>query len=127
MNNLADIQSQIAKLQKQADQIKSKEFVKTVRDIQLKMRAFGIKVEDLQAPVAAGRAARRSKTVDAAGKKPAAKPSAKRAANKLAGVKVPPKYRHADGQSWTGRGLMPRWLATLVAQGRTKEEFLVAS
>ena len=123
MNNLADIQSQIAKLQKQADQIKSKEFVKTVRDIQVKMRAFGITVEDLQAPMAAAKATRRIKDADAAGKKTAPK----KTANKLVGVKVAAKYRDASGQSWTGRGLMPRWLATLVAQGRTKEEFLVAS
>ena len=123
MNNLADIQSQIAKLQKQADQIKSKEFVKTVRDIQVKMRAFGITVEDLQAPMAAAKATRRIKDPDGVGKKTAPK----KTANKLAGVKVAAKYRDASGQSWTGRGLMPRWLATLVAQGRTKEEFLVAS
>ena len=115
MNNLVDIQSQIEKLQKQAQQIKTKEFAKTVQDIQEKMRAFGITVKDLQSV----KSPRSAKSLDASAKKP------RRAASKSAGSKVPAKYRNADGQSWTGRGLMPRWLKTLVAEGRTKEEFLV--
>ena len=119
MNNLADIQSQIAKLQKQEKQIKTKEFAKTLKDIQVKMRAFGITVEDLQA-AKEPRPAKAPKSPEMPGKKP------RRAPNKLAGSKVPAKYRNAEGQSWTGRGLMPRWLKTLVDEGRTKEEFLVA-
>jgi DNA-binding protein H-NS len=115
MNNLVDIQSQIEKLQKQAQQIKTKEFAKTVQDIQEKMRAFGITVKDLQS----AKSSRRAGATDTAAKKP------RKAANKLAGTKVTAKYRNAEGQSWTGRGLMPRWLKALVAEGRTKEEFLV--
>ena len=115
MNNLVDIQSQIEKLQKQAQQIKTKEFAKTVQDIKEKMRAFGITVRDLQS----AKSTRRSKPLDATVKKP------RGAASKSAGTKVAAKYRNADGQSWTGRGLMPRWLKTLVAEGRVKEEFLV--
>jgi DNA-binding protein H-NS len=115
MSNLVDIQSQIAKLQKQEQQIKSKEFAKTVQDIQATMRAFGITVKDLQS----AKSSRRAGAPDTAIKKP------RRAANKLAGGKVAAKYRNADGQSWTGRGLMPRWLKALLAEGRTKEEFLV--
>ena len=38
MTNLIDIQGQIEKLQKQAADIKSKEFSATVRDIQAKMQ-----------------------------------------------------------------------------------------
>ena len=38
---------------------------------------------------------------------------------------VAAKYRGPEGEAWTGRGLMPRWLAALVAQGRTKEEFAI--
>ena len=48
MNNLVDIQSQIDKLQKQATEIRVREFDKTVQDILAKMNAFGITVRDLQ-------------------------------------------------------------------------------
>ncbi|MDQ5897173.1 MAG: hypothetical protein RLZZ592_2989 [Pseudomonadota bacterium] len=42
--------------------------------------------------------------------------------------KVAVKYRHADtGETWTGRGLKPRWLAAAIESGRSIEEFLVES
>ena len=50
MSNLIDIQLQIEKLQKQATQIKAKQFHKTVSEIREKMAAFGITVKDLQVP-----------------------------------------------------------------------------
>jgi len=39
--------------------------------------------------------------------------------------KVDPKYRNpADPlQTWTGRGLPPKWLQALIASGRNKSEF----
>ena len=36
------------------------------------------------------------------------------------------KYRGPNGEEWSGRGLTPRWLSALIAQGRNKEEFAVA-
>jgi len=47
MSNLIEIQNQIEKLQKQATEIKTKEFQKTVQDIRAKMQAFGITLKDL--------------------------------------------------------------------------------
>lgn len=35
------------------------------------------------------------------------------------------KYRGPNGEEWSGRGLIPRWLSALIAQGSTKEEFAV--
>ena len=116
MNNLADIQAQIEKLKIQEQQIKTKDFNKTVLDIQMKMKAFGITVKDLQS----SRSGKRSDLRDATAKKTG------KSTNVLVGSKVAAKYRGAEGQSWSGRGLMPRWLKTLVAEGRTKEEFLVS-
>ena len=117
MNNLVNIQSQIEKLQKQASEIKAKEFHKTVQDIREKMQAFGITVKDLQ-------------TGKASKKVTARLPAKKRAAagvKKAAGVPVAAKYRGPEGQTWSGRGLTPRWMATLIAQGRTKEEFTIVA
>jgi DNA-binding protein H-NS len=43
------------------------------------------------------------------------------------GTTVAPKYRnpHHPNQTWTGRGMKPRWLAELVNQGRDISEFLL--
>lgn len=114
MSNLIEIQDQIQKLQKQAEDIRSKEFDKTVQDIVTKMRAFGISIKDLQAAIAQG-TKRKSKV-----SRPAKNGS------KSKGVSVPPKYRGPSGETWSGRGLMPRWMAALIAQGREKEEFVIA-
>lgn len=120
MGNLIDIQSQIEKLQKQAAEIKAKEFDKTVQDILAKMQAFGITLKDLQQAMGKGRAGKgRAKAV---GKKAAAK---KRTAK--AGASVAAKYRGPNGETWSGRGLMPKWLSALVAQGRTKDEFAITA
>jgi DNA-binding protein H-NS len=115
MSNLIDIQSQIEKLQRQANDIKSKEFDKTVREIVAQMQAFGITVKDLQA--ASSRSGKGHTRV-------AAKRPVKSAAGKPH-ASVPPKYRGPNGETWSGRGLMPRWLAALVAQGQAKETFLI--
>lgn len=118
MSNLLDIQTQIQKLQKQAEEIRAKEFDKTVREIVEKMQAFGITLKDIQAALGKPRAG-----------KGRAKHAAKKLAAKRTGKKnaapVAAKYRGPSGETWSGRGLMPRWLAALVAQGRSKEEFAV--
>ncbi|WP_309680817.1 H-NS histone family protein [Polaromonas sp.] len=119
MSNLIDIQTQIEKLQKQAADIRAKEFDSTVQDIRAKMQAFGITVKDLQT------VKRGSK---AKGKKEATpRKRATTGAAKNAGKPVAAKFQGPNGETWSGRGLTPRWLATLVEQGRTKDEFAVKS
>ena len=120
MNNLVEIKNQIEKLQKQAIEIKAREFKKTVQEIHAMMQAFGITLKDLQ--LAKGR---KGKVKTKAGV------SAKRVGGVGAGVKkknrsvVAAKYRGPNGETWSGRGLMPRWMAALVAQGKSKESFAV--
>ena len=119
MVNLIDIQDQIEKLQKQANEIKSREFSKTVEEIRAKMQAFGISLKDLQP----GKGRGKTKSVKV---KAVVKASGKAGKKKATGT-VAPKYRGPNGETWSGRGLMPRWLAALVAQGRSKEEFFIKS
>ena len=116
MSNLLDIQSQIEKLQKQASEIRAKEYDATVKDILAKMQAFGITLKDLQ-PTKSGKGRKGGTTKDRVAK--AVKPS------KRAGVAVAPKFRGPNGETWSGRGLMPKWLAALVAQGQSKESFAI--
>jgi DNA-binding protein H-NS len=117
MSNLIDLQSQIEKLQKQAADLKSKEFNSTVADIRAKMAAFGITIKDLGGKTSAkkGKPGRPAK----AGK------VAKVRKSKAAGVPVAPKFRGPSGETWSGRGLTPKWLSALVAQGRSKSDFAV--
>lgn len=117
MNSLIDIQSQIEKLQKQATEIKTKEFDKTVLDIRAKMTAFGITIKDLQSTAPKNRKGK-GKSVGAGAVKAAA-------TKRKVGVAVAAKYRGPNGEAWSGRGLKPRWLAALLAEGRTKEEFAI--
>jgi DNA-binding protein H-NS len=44
----------------------------------------------------------------------------------MKGVKVPPKYRGPEGETWAGRGATPKWLTTLIKQGHSIEDFAIA-
>ena len=46
-------------------------------------------------------------------------------AHPSAGKKVEPKYKDAQGNSWTGRGVKPRWLSLAIANGATLQSFAV--
>ena len=117
MGNLLDIQMQIEKLQKQASEIKDREFDKTVQEIRDKMKAFGITVKDLQAAPAGRKGRSKAAT--------AGKPKATGAKSKTTGVVVAAKFRGPNGETWSGRGLTPRWLSALLAQGKTKQDFAI--
>lgn len=117
MSNLIDIQAQIEKLQKQERDIKAREFDKTVQEIRAKMQAFGITMKDLQAPKGRGKAKAKVAKTGAATQRAGA------AAKKKSAATVAAKYRGPNGETWSGRGLTPRWLAALLAQGRKKEDF----
>lgn len=112
MSNLIQLQAQIEQLQKQAQEIRAKEFASTVQDILAKMQAFGITVKDLQA----------TKVVKSKSKGLATKPpkSSKKTVNAVAA-----KYRGPNGETWSGRGLTPKWLSALIAQGQSKESFVI--
>jgi len=103
MSNLIDLQSQIEKLQKQAADLKSKEFASTVADIRAKMQAFGITLKDLGGKAGAkkGKAGRPAKS-GSAGK------AAKVRRSKAAGVPVAAKFKGPNGEGWSGRGLTPK-------------------
>jgi DNA-binding protein H-NS len=118
MSNLVDIQKQIEVLQKKASEIKAKEFQKTVQEILAKMQAFGITVKDLQSGNTGVTKAKQAARAADSQKKA-------RSQSKKKGATIAPKYRGPSGETWSGRGLTPRWLTLLMAQGKTKEEFSI--
>jgi DNA-binding protein H-NS len=56
---------------------------------------------------------------------PAAKRGRKPGAKKADGDGPAPKYQGPNGELWSGRGRMPRWLQAAQAGGRAKDDFLI--
>lgn len=120
MSDLISISKQIEKLQREAADIKKRDFQATVHDILQTMQAYGITVKDLQSAPSgrgrkAGKGAAKLAKVPKEGKKKAAKATGP----------VEAKYRGPNGETWSGRGLTPKWLTALEASGRAKSEFLI--
>lgn len=57
-------------------------------------------------------------------RKAAAAGKTRASANK--GTKVAAKYRHPEtAQEWSGRGIVPKWMAAEIAKGRKREDFII--
>jgi DNA-binding protein H-NS len=111
---LTQLRQQIARLESQAKKLESADAEKrrkAVSEVLALMKKLGVEVSDLDGAVRkAGRPATKKKAPGAGTRPPG-----------------PVKYRIAEtGDAWTGRGRTPTWLAALEAQGRKREEFLVA-
>ena len=84
MATYKDLQGQIEKLQKQAEQAREKEIAAVVTQIKQMMTEYGIQPTDLGMP-------------------------AKR--KRKAGAPAAPKFQNPQtGETWTGRGRAPKWL-----------------
>jgi DNA-binding protein H-NS len=116
-----DIQGQIEHLQKQAAELKARDFDKTVQEIRAKMLVFGITVKDIQT---VKRGPKSTKVKGEMSPKKAAGTGAKKATSKTT---VAAKFRGPNGETWSGRGLSPRWLTTLVEQGAKREDFAITA
>jgi DNA-binding protein H-NS len=112
--SLTELRREIARLESQAQKLESLAGQKkraAVSEVLALMKKLGVEVSDLDGAVRkAGRPATKKKAPGAGTRPP-----------------VPVKYRNAEtGDTWTGRGRTPTWLAALEAQGRKREEVLVA-
>jgi len=60
---------------------------------------------------------------------PAAKRAARKSTKGRALGKVAPKYRNPDNprETWSGRGMQPRWLAEQVRRGKSAADFLISA
>lgn len=102
----AALEKQQADLEKQIAETQRAERQGVISQIKALMAEHGISVEDL-----AAKPGRQSKAA-ADGDTPTRK--------------VAPKFRDADtGETWSGRGLKPKWLTAALESGRTLEEFAV--
>ena len=104
MANLQELIAQTEALDQQLQALQRSQRADAIAQVRALMNQFGLTAADLRGAPA----------------KAAGRPAA-------AGGKVPTKYRDpASGQTWSGRGLKPKWLAAALAQGKTLEEFAVA-
>lgn len=118
MPTYTEIMQQINDLQKQAERQRKEEYSSVLKNIKKQISEYGITAEELGFAASTSR----KRGPKAKGVK-AKKPRAKRA---NAGVKVPPKYKDsATGNTWTGRGKMPKWVSAAVASGRSLESLLI--
>ena len=120
MASYKELKSQAEDLMRQAEAARKVEIGAAIAEIKAKMKAYGITLEDLD-----------GKTRAAKGRKPkAAKPAKAATGAKAKAAKprkpVAAKYRNsATGETWSGRGKPPKWLAAELAKGRKREEFSV--
>lgn len=98
MATYQELKAKAEALFKQAEDARRAEIAQVVADIQARMREYGISLDDLKRG-----------------------PKKGKSANPVAA-----KYRNpATGESWSGRGRSPKWLAEAQAKGRSREEFRV--
>ncbi|MDZ5459601.1 H-NS histone family protein [Azohydromonas lata] len=99
LNQRAELERQIAETQRQ----ERSEAIATIRQL---MADHDLSIEDVTATRGASRSA-------------ASATDGRRA-------KVAAKYRNpATGESWTGRGLQPKWLKAALAEGKQLADFLI--
>lgn len=101
----AALEKQAADLEKQLADARRAERAGVIAQIKSLLAEHGLTVADLGLK---------------AGKAPATPGSS------TAGKKVAPKYRNqATGETWTGRGLQPKWVQAAIAAGKKLEDFAI--
>ena len=111
--NLTKINSQIAKLQRQADALKAKEATGVISRIREAIDHYGLTASDLGLGVPRARSGR-----------PPGKAAARKAAKRPRSKGVI-KYRDDAGNSWTGHGRSPSWYKLALESGKTPDDLLV--
>jgi DNA-binding protein H-NS len=105
MADLKQLLAQKAALDKQIEEVKRDQREQAITQVRELMAQYGLSMADLQAK--------------GAGKRTAAKRSS-------GSGKVAAKYRNPDsGETWSGRGLQPRWMKAALAAGRKQEDFRI--
>jgi DNA-binding protein H-NS len=100
----AVLEKQSAAIEKQIQDAQRSERAGVLNQIKALMSQHDLTIEDLGANAGA---------------------ASKKSAN--AGKKVAAKYRNpSTDETWTGRGLQPKWLQAAIASGQQVEEFAIA-
>ena len=111
---LEQINKQIASLSKQADELKKREVADVIKRIKEAIAVYGLTAYDLGFRKKPGR------QKAAEGVEPQVKAKSGRG---KPGSKAPVKYRDQSGNTWSGRGLQPRWLKAALQGGKKLDDF----
>ena len=104
MATLKELLAQKEAIEQQIEHTKKQERGDAVNKVRALMAEYGLSVSDL------------------GNRSGGAKPKK----TKSSGNKVAAKYRNAStGESWSGRGLQPRWLKAALASGKKLSDFAV--
>ena len=104
MPSLQDLLAQRAEIERKIAEAQREERAAAISKIRALMAEYGLTAADI-----AGKTA-----------------PTPRANGPASGGKVAPKYRNAaTGETWSGRGLQPKWLKAAIAEGRTLEDFAI--
>jgi DNA-binding protein H-NS len=114
--SLEQIQSEIARLEKEAKAIRDAEVGEVVAKMKAAIKHYGLTAADLGLAPRAGAMAPKATTK--AGKRGAPKGKASKTAR-------PVKYRDDAGNRWVGHGKRPKWFVDALAAGKTAEDLLV--
>jgi DNA-binding protein H-NS len=110
------LKARITALQQQLAEAE-KNTAPAIKKVQALMKKLGVTIADL---TGAGGAHPSPKDKKSPGEKKAASKSTKKSASP-----VPVKYRDETGNTWTGRGKTPRWLAEAKKAGQARESFKI--
>ena len=110
MATLQDLKAQRDALEEQIASMTQEKRSEAIAQVRALMEEHGLEFADIGA-------------APKAGSKPAAKSALK--GNSSVGSKVAAKYRDATGNTWSGRGLKPKWLQAEIEGGKKIEEFAV--
>jgi len=98
MTSLQELLAQKAAIEKQIDEARRADRAAAIAQVRALMEQHGLSAVDIASKPARGNA------------KPAGKVAA--------------KYRNQEtGETWSGRGLKPKWLASALASGRSLADF----
>lgn len=115
------LKAKITALQKQLAAAENSK-APAIKKVVALMKKLGVTLVDLSGSTSVG-AGRRGRPRGKSGKNGKTHGAIKRA--KYAGKPVPVKYRDDKGNTWTGRGKTPRWLADAEKTGKHREQFKV--
>lgn len=122
---LAQLDAQIAKLQRQAETLRAREVAGVIARIKVAIDYYGLTATDLGFDSVRGRSPR-ERAMPSVGRaiRPAKGAAAvrKTSGTKAAGVI---RFRDDHGNSWTGHGKRPGWFKDAIAAGKTPEDLAV--
>ncbi len=127
MARLQDLLAKRATLEREIAETQRKDRSAAIAHIATIMEQYGLKVSDLSGKASTPGARRgRPPGRPASASSTSSAKVGKTRTSTMKGKKVAAKFRNkATSESWSGRGLQPRWLSSAIASGKKLADFAV--